>query len=67
MSSELDIWRTAQVLVTQYGDDAPAQAAERARIFRKAGHTDAAAAFKRMELAAEELLRDTPDIDDPVH
>ncbi len=40
MTSDLDIYRSAQVLVKQHGEDAPIQAAMRADAMLEAGDLD---------------------------
>ncbi len=56
MTSDLDIYRTANVLVKQYGQDAPIQAAVRADELLEAGELDGCAVFKRVLRAVEEML-----------
>jgi len=56
MIPDLDIYRSAQVLVKQHGEDAPIHAAMRADAMLEAGDLDGYAVFKRIVKAAEELL-----------
>ncbi len=59
MVSDLDIYRTAQVLVKQHGQDAPIHAAMRAGELLEAGDLDGYAVWKRVLRAVEELQRAT--------
>ncbi len=56
MTSDLDIYRTAAVLVKQHGEDAPIHAAMRADAMLEAGDPDGLAVWKRILRAVEELL-----------
>jgi hypothetical protein len=53
---DLDIWRSAQVLVKQHGQDAPIHAAMRADELLESGDLDGAAVWKRIVRAVGELL-----------
>ncbi len=53
---DLDIYRTANVLLKQHGQDAPIQAAMRADELLEAGDLEGYALFKRMVKAVEEML-----------
>ena len=55
MTPDLDIYRSAQVLVKQNGAAAPVHAAMRADELLKAGDLDGAAVWKRILRAVEEL------------
>ncbi len=57
MTSDLDIYRAANVIVKQYGEDAPIHAAMRANATLKAGDLDGYAVWKRILRAVEELQR----------
>ena len=54
--TDLDIYRTAQVLVKQHGADAPIHAATRADALLEAGDLEGCAVFKRVLKAIEEML-----------
>ncbi len=54
---DLDIYRSAQVLVKQYGQDAPIEAAMRADAMLDKGDLDGYAVWKRILRAVEELQR----------
>ncbi len=60
MTSDLDIYRSAQVLVKQHGQDAPIQAAMRADTMLDKGDLDGCAVWKRILRAVEELQRVGP-------
>ncbi len=53
---DLDIYRTANILVKQHGEDAPIQAAMRADAMLEKGDLGGYAVFQRIVRAAEELL-----------
>ncbi len=63
---ELDIYRTANVLVREHGADAPIHAAMRADVLLEAGDVDGCAVFKRVLRAVEELRRMEPAAGTPV-
>jgi hypothetical protein len=55
MIPDLDIYRSAQVLVTQHGQDAPIEAAMRADAMLEAGDLDGYGVWRRILRAVEEL------------
>ncbi len=55
MTSDLDIYRSASVLIDQHGQDAPIQAAMKADAMLEKGDLDGYAAWKRKLRAVEEL------------
>jgi hypothetical protein len=55
MTSDLDIYRSAQVLIRQHGEDAPIHAAMRADAMLEAGDLDGLAVWKRILRAIAEL------------
>ncbi len=57
MIPDLDIYRTAQVLVKRHGSDAPIQAAMRADAMLDEGDLDGYAVWKRILRAVGELQR----------
>ncbi len=61
MTSDLDIWRSAKLLVNQHGDDAQIHAAMRVDAMLEAGHMDGRAVWQRILAAVEELLRVEPE------
>ncbi len=59
---DLDIYRSAQVLVKQHGQDAPIHAAMRADAVLEKGDLDGCAVWKRIVKAVGELLsKERPD------
>ena len=58
--TDLDIYRSANVLVTQHGKDAPVEAAMRADAMLDKGDLGGFAVWKRILRVVEELLRDEP-------
>ncbi len=56
MVPDLDIYRTANVLIKQHGEDAPVHAAMRADELLEAGDLEGCAVFKRVLKAVEEML-----------
>ncbi len=57
MTDELDIWRSAKLLVDRHGEDAPIHAAMRADELMGAGDMDGRAVWLRIKAAVEEMLR----------
>ena len=55
MILDLDIYRTANVLVKHHGEDAPIEAAMRADTMLEKGDLDGYAVWKRILKAVEEL------------
>ncbi len=60
MIPDLDIYRSAQALIKQHGQDAPIEAAMRADAMLEAGDLDGCAVWKRILRAVEELQRAEP-------
>ena len=54
---DIDIWRSAKLLIDQHGDEAPIHAAMRADELLAAGDLDGYAAWKRIVRAVDDLLR----------
>jgi DNA-directed RNA polymerase subunit K/omega len=57
MIKDVDIWRAADVLLKQYGDEAVVIAAQRADALLDKGDVDGQRAFKRVIEAINELQR----------
>ena len=57
MLSDLDIYRSANELIREYGEDAALEAAQRADAMLEKGDVEGAAAWKRVLKAVEELQR----------
>ncbi len=67
MIPDLDIFRSANLLVKQHGQDAPIQAAMRADAMLDKGDLGGYAAWKRVLRAVEELQRAEPGAGVRVH
>ncbi len=67
MTSDLDIYRSAQALVKRHGEDAPIHAAMRADELLEAGDLDGCAVWKRVLRAVEELQGTAPKSGEVVH
>ncbi len=60
MTPDLDVFRSANILVRQHGQDASIEAAMRADAMLEAGDLDGHAAWKQVLRAAGELQRTKP-------
>jgi hypothetical protein len=58
MTSDLDIYRTASVLLREQGDEADLVAAQRADSFLEAGDVDGQMVWKRVLKAVKEIQRE---------
>ncbi len=67
MISDLDIYRSAQVIMKQYGKDAQIHSTKRASAMLDKGDLDAYAVWKRILRAVEELQREAPKSGEAVH
>ncbi len=67
MIPDLDIYRTANLLVKRHGQDAPIHAAMRADAMLDKGDLDGYAVWKRILRAVEELQRAEPGPGGRVH
>ncbi len=67
MIGGIDIWRSANVLVKRYGEDAVLEAAKRADELLEAGDMDGYTAWKRIVAAIEDLQRSQPRPTEGVH
>ncbi len=65
--SDLDIYRSAKLLVDQHGDEAPIHAAMRADELLAAGDLDGCVVWKRIVEAVEALLQKRPGEGARVH
>jgi len=65
--STLDIYRSANLLVRQHGEDAPIHAAMRADAMLEAGDLDGYGVWKRILRAVEELQGAGPKPGEVVH
>ncbi len=57
MTTDLDIYRTASVLIREHGNEANLVAAQRADSFLEAGDIDGSAVWKRVLNAIKEIQR----------
>lgn len=64
---DLDIWRSADVLLKQYPEDAALIAARRADALLDQGDVDGFHVWKRIAAAIETLTRATPSARDSLH
>ena len=67
MIPDLDIYRSANVLVKQHGEDAPIHAAMRADAMLEKGDLEGAATWRRILRAVEELQGTAPKPGEAVH
>lgn len=67
MIFDIDIWRSANLLVKQYRADAPIQAAMRADAMLEKGDFDGYAVWKRIIQAVEELRSTAPAAGTGIH
>ena len=67
LTSDIDIYRSANVLVKQHGAEAPIHAAMRADAMLEKGDLDGLAVWKRILAAVTELLDTRPGDGAAVH
>ena len=67
MIPDLDIYRAANIITKQYGEDAQIHAAMRADAMLEAGDLDGYAVWKRILRAVEELQGAAPKSSEAVH
>ncbi len=67
MTSDLDIFRSANLLIRQHGKDAPIHAAMRADAMLEKGDPDGYAVWKRILRALEELQREELQENEAAH
>ncbi len=63
MIPDLDIYRAANVIIKQYGQDAPIHAAMRADAMLEKGDLDGFSVWKRILRAIDEMGNTTPGAD----
>ena len=61
MTSDIDIYRSAKILIDQHGDDAPIRAAQHVDAMLDRGDMDGRAVWLRTLEAVETLLAEAPD------
>ncbi len=67
MPSDLDIYRSAKLLIDQHGEDAPIFAAMQADKLAEAGDREGRRVWLSIREAIEELQRTRPRRDEPTH
>ena len=67
MTSTLDIYRSANVLIREHGEGAALEAAKHADAMLAKGDLDGLAAWKRIVKAVEEIQRTEPAEGEPRH
>ncbi len=67
MVSDLNIYRSASVLMRQHGEDAPIEAAMRADAMLESGDLDGYAVWRRIVKAVEEIQRTKRDRREVAH
>ncbi len=67
MTSDIDIYLSANELIKQHGEDAPIRAAMRADELMETGDMEGVAVWKRIVKAIEELLSEERPDDAEVH
>ncbi len=67
MTPDLDIYRSANLLIKRHGQDAPIHAAMRADAMLDKGDLNGYAVWKRIVKAVEELQRAEPEQGGEVH
>ncbi len=67
MIRDLDIYRSANVLIREHGEDAALDAATWAIAMLDKGDLDRYAVWKRILRAVEEIQRTDPADDEPIH
>ena len=67
MTSDLDVYRSAQLLVERHGDEATIHAAMKTDDMLERGDMDGRAVWLRIVDAVRELLRERPDENTPIH
>ena len=67
MTSDLDIFRTANVLIRERGEDAALEAAQRADSMLEKGSLDGQWVWKRVLAAIKEIQREEPREDGKSH
>ena len=65
--SDLDIYRSANVIIRQHGEDAPIEATMRADAMLERGDLDGCAVWRRILRATETLLAEHPPPGETTH
>lgn len=64
---EIDIWRTAKILIDAHGDNAWLEAAQRADLAIEQGNREAESVWKRVGRAIEDLQQTKPSASEPLN
>lgn len=64
---EIDIWRTAKILIDAHGDQAETHAAMRADKALEDGYPDVVNVWKRVMAAVQALQRQQPSANEPLN
>jgi hypothetical protein len=67
LTSDLDIYRTASVLIREHGEEADLVAAQRADSFFEVGDIDGSAIWRRVLRAIMEIRREKPHAGEAVN
>ena len=67
MTSDIDIYRSARLIINQHGEDAPIHAAMRADAMLEVGDLDGLAVWQRILRAVTELRETAPKSGEAVH
>lgn len=67
MTSDLDIYRSAAVLIRQHGENAPLEVARLADTMLEKGDLEGQRVWKRVLAAVKELMNTAPPDDDLLH
>ena len=67
MASDLDIYRSANVLIREHGEDAAIEAATRADAMLDKGDLDGCVVWKRIVGAVKEIQRSERHSKEPLH
>ena len=67
MTSEIGVYRTANVLIREHGPAARMEAVQRAGVLRRKGDIAGHVAWKRIAAAVDEIGRTTPRDGEPAH
>ncbi len=67
MTSDIDVYRSAKLLIDQHGDEAPIHAAMRADAMLDKGDLDGQVVWMRILEAIKELLNTRPGNGTPLH
>ena len=67
MTEDIDVYRSAKVLIREHGEDAPIHVAMRADQMLEGGDLDGLAIWKRILAAVDELLSGEPPEGAKVH